>query len=457
MMLCADGGTSIKIPYFLQTKDAMTTLAIFHKFRTMAEKQTGHVLLCVQFDKGREFDNKLFIHYLETNGIRYEKIPKDSSAQNGVVERGNRTVIAGGRTQMEDAHLGHEWWAESAASHCYVHGFIPSARHPGKVPWQQWFNWPKPPNISHLRRWGSNVWVKDLDGVEGKLGRQGWKGVMVGYMDCRGYRIFDVTRRAVYEVRDVVFEEGESHRTQPSKFDVELDNRNVDISTNEPSSLNPDQPAVSDQLPVPDQLQVSDQTRPDILNSTPDAPAIPATRRRRFIPDPNVPLRRSERVQQPTQAMLESIASRERESIAVADKADWATDSVHPTSNLIDAIDPQCSPSRLLEDFFALASVAKETSIPIPKSYEQAMRNAEFWMPAMEKEIRTLEERGVWELVDLPEGAHCVSGMWVYDLKMDGSGNVIAPKARYVGRGDSQKEGVDYEKGWAMVTRMESV
>lgn len=86
MMLYADGGTSVKIPYFLKSKDEPTTLAMFQKFKAMAEKQTGHTLLCIRFDKGREFDNKLFIQLLETNGIWYEKIPKDSSVQNGVVE-----------------------------------------------------------------------------------------------------------------------------------------------------------------------------------------------------------------------------------------------------------------------------------------------------------------------------------------------------------------------------------
>lgn len=197
----------------------------------------------------------------------------------------------------------------------------------------------------------------------------------------------------------------------------------------------------------------SDQSLPNLDSPRTEFPtplvpqAEPPTRRRRYVPDPTVPLRRSERVRQPTQAALESIAAEDRERIAAADKADWATDSIHPTSNLINTLEPECSPSKLLDDFFALASVTKEQTIPIPKSYNQAMLNADFWMPAMEKEIRTLVERGVWELVDLPEGAHCVSGMWVYDLKMDGSGNVLGPKARYVGRGDSQVEGIDYEKG----------
>jgi hypothetical protein len=41
--------------------------------------------------------------------------------------------------------------------------------------------------------------------------------------------------------------------------------------------------------------------------------------------------------------------------------------------------------------------------------------------------------------------------MWVYDLKVDGDGNVLKRKARYVARGDEMVEGKDFEVKWAMV------
>ncbi len=96
----------------------------------------GRKLLCVCFNKGCEFDNQHFIGYLESKGIRWERVPKDSSSANGVVERANRTVIEGTRTQLEDSGLYKKWWAESASAHCYVCGFIPSSRHPDVIPWQ---------------------------------------------------------------------------------------------------------------------------------------------------------------------------------------------------------------------------------------------------------------------------------------------------------------------------------
>lgn len=75
----------------------------------------------------------------------------------------------------------------------------------------------------------------------------------------------------------------------------------------------------------------------------------------------------------------------------------------------------------------------------------------------MEKEMATLSKHGVWKLVDLPEGARCIDAMWVYDLKLNGAGDIVKPKARLVARGDSMIPGVDFDSKWAMVARMESV
>ncbi|KAJ7773952.1 hypothetical protein B0H16DRAFT_1247752, partial [Mycena metata] len=62
-----------------------------------------------------------------------------SSASNGHVERGNRTIIEGTRTQLEESGLDRRWWCEAAAAHAYVRSFIPSSRHPDIVPWMAWF------------------------------------------------------------------------------------------------------------------------------------------------------------------------------------------------------------------------------------------------------------------------------------------------------------------------------
>ncbi|KAJ7668020.1 hypothetical protein B0H17DRAFT_950240, partial [Mycena rosella] len=74
---------------------------------TEAERQTGKHLHCMHIELGHEFDNDHFLGFCTKQGIRVEKIPKDSLSANGHVKRGNRTVIEGTRTQLVDSGLDH--------------------------------------------------------------------------------------------------------------------------------------------------------------------------------------------------------------------------------------------------------------------------------------------------------------------------------------------------------------
>lgn len=69
----------------------------------------------------------------------------------------------------------------------------------------------------------------------------------------------------------------------------------------------------------------------------------------------------------------------------------------------------------------------------------------------------TLKAKHTWDLVIPPPGANIVDSMWVYDIKWDGEGNCIKDKARLVGKGYTQRFGIDYNKTWVAVTQLESV
>ena len=76
---------------------------------------------------------------------------------------------------------------------------------------------------------------------------------------------------------------------------------------------------------------------------------------------------------------------------------------------------------------------------------------------AENQSLLMLKAKHTWDLVKPPSGANIMGSMWVYDIKWDGEGNRIKDKARLVGKGYTQQLGVDYNKTWAAVTRLESV
>jgi hypothetical protein len=94
-----------------------------------------------------------------------------------------------------------------------------------------------------------------------------------------------------------------------------------------------------------------------------------------------------------------------------------------------------------------------------PKTYNQAVngKDAEEWQSAMQKEYQSLVENNTWKLTPLPEGKNLISSKWVFKRKRNADGSVAKFKARFVARGFSQVEGVDYFETFAPVARFTSI
>lgn len=100
-----------------------------------------------------------------------------------------------------------------------------------------------------------------------------------------------------------------------------------------------------------------------------------------------------------------------------------------------------------------------EEAMGDPRTYAEAMssKDAKLWQAAMEREYDALEETGTWELVPKPPKAHVIDSKWVYKTKSSEDGSKGTQKARFVARGFSQKEGIEYDETWSPVTRMTSI
>jgi len=79
------------------------------------------------------------------------------------------------------------------------------------------------------------------------------------------------------------------------------------------------------------------------------------------------------------------------------------------------------------------------------------------WREAMNKELESLKQNKVWDLVELPKDRKPVGSKWVFKLKTDADGNVERYKARLVAQGYAQQYGLDYDETFCPVVRFESV
>ena len=82
--------------------------------------------------------------------------------------------------------------------------------------------------------------------------------------------------------------------------------------------------------------------------------------------------------------------------------------------------------------------------------------NAQQWCEAMQQEIDSLQDYGVWELTELPEGRKAVGCKWVFKVKHNVDGSIERYKARLVAQGFCQQYGEDYET-FSPVVHLKSV
>jgi hypothetical protein len=79
------------------------------------------------------------------------------------------------------------------------------------------------------------------------------------------------------------------------------------------------------------------------------------------------------------------------------------------------------------------------------------------WADAMIEEYQSIIKNDVWEIIPRPKNKDVVSSKWLYKIKLLVDGSIEKHKARFVGRGFSQKEGIDYEETFAPVARYTSI
>ncbi|CAI7750127.1 unnamed protein product [Closterium sp. NIES-53] len=90
-----------------------------------------------------------------------------------------------------------------------------------------------------------------------------------------------------------------------------------------------------------------------------------------------------------------------------------------------------------------------------PATLKEALESsdAEEWKKAMESELKSIEENGTWELVELPEGRKAITSKWLFKIKSDADGKIERYKSRLVAKGYQQKEKVDYKELFAPVVK----
>lgn len=69
----------------------------------------------------------------------------------------------------------------------------------------------------------------------------------------------------------------------------------------------------------------------------------------------------------------------------------------------------------------------------------------------MIEEYQSIIKNNAWDIVPRPKDKSLVSSRWLFKIKQAPDGSIEKHKARFVARGFSQKEGIDYDETFALV------
>lgn len=386
----------------------------FKRFKTMAEKQTGHQLKILRSDNGTEYCNKNFQQYFENNGILHQRSTVNTPQQNGVAERVNRTIVEKIRCMLLDADLDKNFWVEALMTAAYILNRIP-CKGSGKVsPEELWTN--KKPIIGFMKVFGCRAFAQINANKRTKLDRKSSEYIFVGYCEhAKAYRLFDKRTKSVIISRDVTFLESKGEKV--TDLDIEKSN-NFCLYYND--------------------SEIGESGRVDTDEHRNDSSIV-------------------------TNSEHTSRMQSEQHSMDGFDTADDNDDDNDkdwvPDVSLNETLEPRHSERNLNRMRPAYNQLAFAFTVSDPMTVRQAMdsEHSHSWNVAMKSEFDSLQKNKTWQLVELPEGKSPVHCKWVFRSKRDIHGNVIRYKARLVAKGFTQIEGIDYHDTFSPVVRYSSI
>ena len=174
-----------------------------------------------------------------------------------------------------------------------------------------------------------------------------------------------------------------------------------------------------------------------VQDEEPKAPRGPKPEAEKFVPEDHDELE----PQKPEDPAKEVFSSKRRPA--------WARELMQEAEKY-GAPDGTFRESKRPKSFSSYVALLSDIIDAKPTSYEEAVKK-QVWQDAMVEEYNSIMKNEVWDIVPRPKDKPVVISKWIYKIKHVVDGSIEKYKARFVARGFSQKEGVDYEETFSPV------
>ncbi|KAJ9546964.1 hypothetical protein OSB04_019507 [Centaurea solstitialis] len=190
----------------------------FREFQNEVQNQLGRKIKFLRSDRGGEYLSDEFDNHLMECGIVSQLTPPYTPQMNGVSERRNRTLLDMVRSMMCRSTLPMSFWGHALETAAHILNRAPTES-VEKTPYELWKG--KKPNISFLRIWGCEVYVKRP--TSEKLKPKSDKCFFVGYPKTTvGYYFYNPEENKVFVARNGKFLEEKFLSSGNTRKDVDL-------------------------------------------------------------------------------------------------------------------------------------------------------------------------------------------------------------------------------------------
>lgn len=411
-LLFVDDYSRMTFIYFLKHKNEV--IKKFKDFKAMVENQQNKKIKILRTDNGGEFCNGEMDSYLTKEGVIHQKTNAYTPEQNGVCERGNRTVVEKARCLLFDAQLEKKFWAEAANTAVYLKNRSPTSSLENKTPYEAWYK--KKPDLKHIRLFGSRVMAHIPKERRLKWDKKAEEFILVGFSETvKGYRLYDPRKNIVTVKRDITVME---------------DKKKEDIHKNEDSLV-----------------------WVQIIEEHPESLETPVMNEEGRDSVGEISVSES----------LQDDSSASTSTSVYTDPENESDDDTLTTSNIetdISSIEIQPVESskriRRAPERYGFSNLCSTSSSPDVEQIDfvEALNGpeAEQWRQAMREELQSFAANDAWELVDVPSKGSIVQCKWVLNKKLDVS-DKVRYRARLVAKGFTQRRGIDYEDTFSPVVK----
>jgi transposase InsO family protein len=151
-----DDMTRYTVTYLLRTKDE--ALEAYKSFEAWAITQ-GHctAIKVLRSNCGGKYLSGAFDQHLKKAGMARKLITHDTPQLNGIAECLNRTLLERINALTHASGLPKSLWGEALRHAAWLKNWTATRALDGKMPFKALYS--RPPNLSTLQIWGSQVWV----------------------------------------------------------------------------------------------------------------------------------------------------------------------------------------------------------------------------------------------------------------------------------------------------------